>query len=419
MVYRGTRVLFLIAILFPLSGQEIRREAFNRYVATSSYTFDAAGPGQLIIDNVRGDITITGTSAMRAEISEIITIRTKSEERARKIADDVKATVRQTSGEGASLSIKITGRDRRTRSLSFDYVATLPEIFSVQARTRSGDITVENLQGEIDISTSGGDLELTHLSGKIFGKTSGGDIDCEDLGGRIVIVTSGGFIDMAEISGELNATTSGGDISVENIQGAVLVSTSGGDIDLADLVGREISATTSGGDITATDLTANTTIDLHTSGGNVEMEQIDGDIEASTSGGDIDMKEIRGAVKVWTSGGSVRAERILGALDARTSAGDIIVKKVWERELDDHEIDLKTSAGEIDLTLPRDFSASFSLRTISPSGKPGNAIVSDFPLEITASKSVARASGTNGNGAFDVRLETSVGGITISRQENR
>ena len=207
---------------------------------------------------------------MRAEISEIITIRTKSEERARKIADDVKATVRQTSGEGASLSIKITGRDRRTRSLSFDYVATLPEIFSVQARTRSGDITVENLQGEIDISTSGGDLELTHLSGKIFGKTSGGDIDCEDLGGRIVVVTSGGFIDMAEISGELNATTSGGDISVENTQGAVLVSTSGGDIDLADLVGREISATTSGGDITATDLTANTTIDLHTSGGNVE-----------------------------------------------------------------------------------------------------------------------------------------------------
>lgn len=408
-----------MAILFPLSGQEIRREGYNRHVATSSYIFDATGPGQLIIDDVRGDITIAGTAAMSVQISEIITIRTKSEERAREIVDDVKAIIRRSSGKNTPLSIEITGRGRRARSLSFDYVVTLPEIFSVQARTRGGDITVDNLQGEIEVSTSGGDLELTHLSGKIFATTSGGDIDCEDIGGRVVVVTSGGSIDVENISGKLNATTSGGDISVENIQGAVFVSTSGGDIDLVDLVGREISATTSGGDITATDLTANTTIDLHTSSGNVEMELIDGDLEASTSGGDIDMEDMRGAVKVWTSGGSVRAERIQGALNAKTSAGDITVEKVWQRELDDHDIDLKTSVGDINLTLPRDFSARFSLRAITPGMRPRDAIVSDFPLNIKASRSVARATGTNGSGEFHVWLETSIGGINISWEENR
>ena len=83
MVHRGTKVLLLMAILFPLSGQEIRREGYNRHVATSSYIFDATGPGQLIIDDVRGDITIAGTAAMSVQISEIITIRTKSEERVR------------------------------------------------------------------------------------------------------------------------------------------------------------------------------------------------------------------------------------------------------------------------------------------------------------------------------------------------
>lgn len=224
MVHFSTRVLLLIILLVSLSGQEIRREAYNRYVATSSYSFNAASPGQLIIDGVRGDITIAGSPAMNVAISEIITVRTKSEERARETVARVKASVRSSSDENTSLSIEITGRDRRTRSLSFDYVITVPEIFSVQARTRGGDITVEDLQGEIELSTSGGDLELAHLSGKIFGTTSGGDIDCEDLGGRIFLVTSGGSIDMAEINGELSATTSGGDISVENIQGAVLVS---------------------------------------------------------------------------------------------------------------------------------------------------------------------------------------------------
>lgn len=188
---------------------------------------------------------------------------------------------------------------------------------------------------------------------------------------------------------------------------------------MVDVVGREISATTSGGDITVTDLTANTTIDLHTAGGNVEMELMDGDIEASTSGGDIDMEEIRGTAKVWTSAGSITATAILGALDARTSAGDIVVEKIWERALEDHEIDLTTSVGDIDLTLPRGFSARFSLRTISPGGRPSEAIVSDFPLDITASRSVARASGTNGDGKFLVQLEASIGGITISWKEDR
>ncbi len=66
-----------------------------------------------------------------------------------------------------------------------------------------------------------------------------------------------------------------------------------------------------------------TTLDLHTSGGRIDVTKIDGDVEAHTSGGMIAVEEISGVVEVHTSGGGINFEEIDGELSARTSGGSI------------------------------------------------------------------------------------------------
>lgn len=412
---RKTLLVFLIFSF--IYGQEIRQVAYNKYVATSTKTFEATSPGELVIKSFRGDIVINGQSANEVTILRETYLIVKSEEKAERLLDEARMTMQTTEGEAGATVVILEGPTHRIRHVSDNLSISVPHTFSVASRSHGGDIDMRGVQGEIDVSTSGGDIDLEDLSGKITAHTSGGDVEGTGIGGRVTISTSGGSIEFEDVRGELNGKTSGGDVTVENVQGSVTLKTSGGEIELYDVVGREIFGHTSGGDVTARDLVAETTIDLHTSGGDIDLEEISGDLEASTSGGDIEIVDVRGSVKVWTSGGEIEAEQVRGSFDGRTSAGDISLSKIWDQQYEDHQIDVKTSVGDIELILPRDFPADFSLRVLSPGRDPGEAILSDFPLDITASRNVSRAEGIVEDGRFDVRIEASMGTIRIKQEK--
>ena len=400
-----------------LSAQDLRQLSYNKYKVTSSYTFKASSAGgELIVKNFRGYITVTGKSNNAVTIVNQTNIKANSEKRAWNLYQEAKITVNQTEDETGKTVIIVDGKTGRRR-INDNLVITVPQVFSVALDCRGGNIALASLRGEMDISTSGGDINLRDLTGKITTLTSGGDIEGGNLSGRVSAMTSGGNLHLSDLKGELNATISGGDIEAENIQGSISLETSDGNIDLYDLVGREIFAHTNGGEITAHELIAETTIDLHTSGGELYLEDITGDLEASTSGGNIDIMNMRGETKVWTSGGEINAEEINGAFDGRTSGGDISLSKIWNRLYEDHEIYVKTSGGNIVLTLPEDFPASFQLRVSSPGRKPGEVILSDFPMEISASQAVTRGEGDINGGKFNINVETSMGTIRIKRKD--
>ena len=408
--------LFII-ITSLLNAQDLRQLSYNKYEVTSSYTFKAPSAGDLIVKNFRGNITVTGKSNNTVTIVNETNIKANSEKRAWNLYQEAKVTVNQTEDETGKTVIIVEGTTEWRRRINDNLFITVPQVFSVALDCRGGNIALASLRGEMDISTSGGDINLRDLTGKITTHTSSGDIEGVNLSGRVSAMTSGGNLHLSDLKGELNATISGGDIEAENIQGSTSLETSGGNIDLYDLVGREIFARTNGGEISARELIAETTIDLHTSGGDLDLEDITGDLEASTSGGNIEIMDVRGETKVWTSGGEINAEVVHGAFDGRTSGGNISLSKIWDRLYEDHEINVKTSGGDIVLTLPEDFPASFRLRVLSPGRKPGEVILSDFPMEISASQAVTRGEGSINGGKFNVHVEASMGTIRIRRED--
>ncbi|MGR3810261.1 DUF4097 family beta strand repeat-containing protein [Jiulongibacter sp. NS-SX5] len=119
--------------------------------------------------------------------------------------------------------------------------------------------------------------------------------------------------------------TSGGNIKMRNLDGDLKFTTSGGSLDLANLRG-EINGRTSGGSIKARNLEDE--IDLVTSGGSIDVENLAGDISIHTSGGSIHMYQMYGQINARTSGGGIDITAVEGDLSTSTSGGSIRLKEI-------------------------------------------------------------------------------------------
>jgi hypothetical protein len=138
--------------------------------------------------------------------------------------------------------------------------------------------------------------------------------------------TSGGNIGLQSINGHARLRTSGGDLKIDRVEGEVDGSTSGGNIVLHEGTAR-VHLTTSGGDIHVD--RAGGEADLSTSGGNIVINSVQGRLSATTSGGDVKASiegALKGDCKLTTSGGQVVVNVDKNAafdLKAHTSGGDV------------------------------------------------------------------------------------------------
>jgi DUF4097 and DUF4098 domain-containing protein YvlB len=135
------------------------------------------------------------------------------------------------------------------------------------------------------------------------------------------------FIIAAPRSTSADLATSGGDIRVGSLDGELKAHTSGGEIKLAKMGGE---------------------IDASTSGGNVELELGRSSVKLSTSGGTISAGRLMGPSELKTSGGDIKIDAVENTISAHTSGGD--VKAVFEGALKG-DCSLDTSGGDVKATV--------------------------------------------------------------------
>jgi hypothetical protein len=175
--------------------------------------------------------------------------------------------------------------------------------------------------------------------------------------------------------------TSGGSLDVRNLNASVRGKTSGGGIHVQDVAGP---------------------VNMHTSGGGVSAERVSGSASLSTSGGSIEASDSTGDLDLSTSGGGIRVQNDDGKVDAHTSGGSI------RAELRANDgITLDTSGGSITLLLPQGAHASIDAET------SGGDVTSTLPVTTTGTVSGSHLHGTIGGGGPAVYLHTSGGSIRI------
>jgi DUF4097 and DUF4098 domain-containing protein YvlB len=195
--------------------------------------------------------------------------------------------------------------------------------------------------------------------------------------------------------------TSGGSIELRNLIGPVVADTSGGNIEARAMRGR-IVADTSGGSIVLEDVEG--PVEADTSGGRIELLRIAGDAQAETSGGSITARSIRGRLAAETSGGSIEIDDVSGRVEAETSGGSIYASFAPGNGQGGR---LRTSGGDVrvkvDASLGLDIDASSS----------GGSVISDVRIETQGQSERGRLSGRLAGGGPRLELRTSGGSIRI------
>jgi DUF4097 and DUF4098 domain-containing protein YvlB len=187
----------------------------------------------------------------------------------------------------------------------------VPLVFNIDIKTQGGSISVENVEGSVDVRSSGGGLRFTDITGHVVGRTSGGAVSADKIAGSLDLYSSGGGFDIVAVTGDVDLRTSGGSISLERVHGAVSASTSGGSITarFEEVLSKDCELETSGGSVT-TYLSAGTgvNLDASTSGGRVRSDfDIDGIQRKHSARGKINGGGPR--LNLESSGGGIRIKK--------------------------------------------------------------------------------------------------------------
>ncbi len=201
----------------------------------------------------------------------------------------------------------------------------------------------------------------------------------------------------------LQLATSGGDIKVGDLQGQVRARTSGGDLTLGNINGP-VDAKTSGGDMSIA--SARGKLDLNTSGGDIKIGDAEGPATAKTSGGSIDIHRVTGDLYAHTSGGGIAIDEALGAIDASTSGGSIRARLSQQPRGDSR---LSTSGGGITLSLAGNVSVDVDAHT------SGGDVESDLPITILGKQSEGDLAGKINGGGPRLVLRSSGGSIRLHK----
>lgn len=232
-------------------------------------------------------------------------------------------------------------------SVSATQVGSFSRSFSIspggnlQIAISSGDVEIETwdrnevavevagisaeLQQYLEVQQNGNDISIGFQPRNNRWSSRGARFEIRmPVAFNVDLNTAGGDISViGNITGRFKGKTAGGDIDLDNVDGDVDLRTSGGDIE-AGTVGGDAILRTSGGDISLGQVTG--MVDVSTSGGDISVASIGQSLKASTAGGDIHLGDVGGEATASTAGGDVVVGDVSGSAKLNTAGGDVILK---------------------------------------------------------------------------------------------
>jgi hypothetical protein len=157
------------------------------------------------------------------------------------------------------------------------------------------------------------------------------------------------------------------------------------------------------GDFTSEGITAKDAT-LRSNSGRIEINATIDSLQMTSTSGDLKADNLNAkSTRFTTSSGSIKASGIPGNLEATSTSGDITV----DYSKFNNDINIKTSSGRTELSLPED--SGFILKYSSSSGYAK----CDFPITISGPQGDNKINGTVGNGKNKVTVNSTSGDLSI------
>jgi TonB family protein len=408
-IHRGRELLAAGAaamLLFvPASAQEIRRTPQSRVAV-------ALPPAQWLprlTSEKKGDLptrdalrlrVVTDVGNIRVltrnsgHVSYLVRIETDaSQPDARQLVERFELVPRE-DADGVVLIGRVPSTEARDR-LWVSFEVNVPRHYSLDVRTEAGNVSSEDIGGQVTVYTGGGDITLGHIGGSSKLDTQGGHIRVQDVNGNLVATTVGGHIIAGQVQGDATLRSGGGHVRVDYVGGKAQLESGGGSI--------SILKTTAG--VTAV-----------TAGGRIDVGEAYGAIRARTGGGPIRVARVVGPTQFEASGGSIYLTRVEGPVRASTTSGTITAWITPEGKMQGGS-QLICGQGDIVVYLPKELAVTIQATIDSALN---HTILADpgVPLKIstegnTPGQRTIRAEGNLNGGGQILQLKTKAGNIRL------
>jgi DUF4097 and DUF4098 domain-containing protein YvlB len=348
-----------------------------------------SGGSTLDVDTSSGSITIHGADVSACSVAATITGQAPSKEEAQTLAEQVEIRLQQTTD-----TLKIRADKPKltnNRAISVSYAITVPRRTNVQCHSAYGSLALANLEGVVNAKTGSGTIEAEDIQGPTNLDSAYGSIRCGRIVGAEVVLHSGsGSITASDIKGTARMNSAYGSVKCDRFSDGNLSLKSGsGRVTVADARFGECEAISAYGSVTGSQLEGDV-IQLRTSSGNVEI-----------TAGTAETMDLSSAY------GSVRGTQIITSdLKAHSGSGNIKIScaAACPPEL---TADAKTAYGSIDFSPPTGFAGKVHLAT------QYGSVRTDQPITISGEITKKKIAGAIGEGQGHLRLETSSGSIRL------
>ena len=127
----------------------------------------------------------------------------------------------------------------------------LSRVRSAKVEDGSGEIDIDDIAGDLDVSDSSGEIEIERVAGNLRIKDSSGEIEVEEVRGAVESpVDSSGEIRLEQVGSVHIHEDSSGGIVIRRVNGNVRIDVdSSGDIDVAEVAGNFSVGADGSGDI--------------------------------------------------------------------------------------------------------------------------------------------------------------------------
>jgi DUF4097 and DUF4098 domain-containing protein YvlB len=328
------------------------------------------GVTRVVLDNLHGNLSLKGQASNEDQGDIKVTGRKTVRAFNRTDADRAnQQTQVHIERQGDSLLIRTEDfNGARLIQISTDLDITIPRGISVESRGRTGDLTIDDIEGPVDVSAGRGDVRLNHIAK---------DVKIE--------ASRSGEIHVTDLKGSFDLEGRGSDIQLENIEGPVTINGEfGGDLEFRALAKP---------------------LRFNSSRTEFRVEAVPGSIMMDL--GDLKLENVSGPVHFKTGVRDIEATDVTGALDLTVDRGDI---RVTVGKSPVPKIDVHTRNGDINLALPGN--AEFQMDGSTSQGDVENAYGGD--LQTQSSGRAATIKGHIGNGPL-VTVATDRGTVSVKK----
>jgi DUF4097 and DUF4098 domain-containing protein YvlB len=252
------------------------------------------------------------------------------------------------------------------------------------------------------------DIELPNHA-TINAQTSHGDITIAQISGPVRINSKSGDLNIHDISGDIDASLAHGDARFDNIKGNVRLTGHGGEINLSGITGDAIMEGDFFGPIRVGNVSKNTR--YTSSRTNLTTAHLSGQLEMDSA--DLSVSNVQGSIQLSTANKDVTLDGVVGRIDLTDKRGDIQV--TLPRPPHD-DVLIADESGSISITLPAQ--SNFEVSAVSRKGDIENDFES-AGLKSSNTGDTTVVQGTYGTRGPRITLNTTYGTISIHKSSQK